>query len=244
MKWQDSCVSSEGTHHVLGNKPLYLKRFDEVLKFHTPGLAPVCLHGKAWHILFDGSDAYCHRFLRTFGFYEGLAAVVGKDGWHHVQIDGSDTYPERYAWCGNFQNGRSVVREVTGAYYHINVEGEPAYAKRWRYAGDFRDSVGVVQSDDGLSSHIGLDGALVHDQWFVDLDIFHKGFARARDEQGWCHVNKEGQSVYSHRFASVESFYNGQARVERIDGGLEIIDEAGQSIVELRPARRSEVMAP
>lgn len=38
----------------------------------------------------------------------------------------------------------------------------------------------------------------------------------------------------------VEPFYNGQARVERFDGGLEIIDETGMTVQELRPARTSE----
>ena len=38
----------------------------------------------------------------------------------------------------------------------------------------------------------------------------------------------------------VEPFYNSQARVERFDGGLEIINETGMTVRELRPARTSE----
>ena len=243
MTWQNTSVCADGTHHVQNDKPLYLQRYDEVLKFHAPGLAPVCLDGKAWHIMPDGSDAYSHRFHRVFGFYEGQATVVGKDGWRHIKLDGSDAYPERYVWCGNFQDGRSVVRETTGEYFHITLDGKPVYSERWRYAGDFRDALGVVQSNDGLSTHIDHDGKLIHGQWFFDLDVFHKGFARAQDEQGWCHINKQGKPAYSRRYASVEPFYNGQARVERFDGALEIIDESGQSMVELRPARQSEFVA-
>lgn len=236
-------MCAEGTHHVLNDKPLYSQRFDEVLKFHAPGLAPVFLHGRAWHIRPDGSAAYSNRFLRAFGFYEGQAAVVSEDGWYHIKPDGSDTYPERYAWCGNFQDGRSVVRENAGQYFHITPDGKPVYSTRWQYAGDYRDGVGVVQSNDGLSTHIDYDGGVIHGQWFVDLDVFHKGFARAQDEQGWCHVDKWGKPVYSRRYASVEPFYNGQARVERFDGALEIIDESGHFVAELRPARRSEFAA-
>ena len=41
----------------------------------------------------------------------------------------------------------------------------------------------------------------------------------------------------------MEPFYNGQARVERFDGGLEVIDETGVRVVELRPALSSEFAA-
>jgi hypothetical protein len=83
-------------------------------------------------------------------------------------------------------------------------------------------------------------GRLVHDCWFLDLDVFHKRFARARDEDGWFHIDVRGTPAYRRRFASVEPFYNGQARVERFDGGLEVISEAGETLVELRPALRNE----
>ncbi|RME28502.1 MAG: methyltransferase, partial [Deltaproteobacteria bacterium] len=240
MTWQDTAVAPSGTHHLRGGVPLYVERFDEVLKFHPPGLAPVRRGEHAWHIRVDGSPAYSRRFLRTFGFYEGFAAVVSPDGWHHIRTDGTDLYRARYAWCGNFQGGRCPVREPDGAYLHISSEGEPAYGARWRYAGDYRDGIAVVQAVDGRSSHIDLSGELVHGVWFLDLDVFHKGFARARDGDGWTHVDGRGRPVYGRRFASVEPFYNGQARVERFDGGLEVIDVTGRQIAELRPGLRSE----
>ena len=240
MTWRDTSPARTGTHHVRGAAPLYVERFDEVLKFHDPGLAPVRRGEEAWHIRVDGSPAYSRRFLRTFGFYEGLAAVVSPDGWHHIRADGTDLYRARYAWCGNFQGGRCTVRERGGAYLHITSEGEPAYEARWRYAGDYRDGVAVVQAEDGRSSHIDLSGKLVHGVWFLDLDVFHKGFARARDDDGWTHVDTSGRPAYGRRFAAVEPFYNGQARVERFDGGLEVIDVTGRRIVELRPALKSE----
>lgn len=240
MNWRASRVAPDGTHHVLGSEPLYTERFDEVLKFHEPGLAPVRRLGKAWHIRPDGSEAYRRRFGRTFGFYEGLAAVATQDGWHHIRPDGEDLYAARYAWCGNFQNGLCTVRDHAGTYFHIAADGAPAYDSRWRYAGDFRDGIAVVQSDDGRSTHIDAGGQPIHGQCFLDLDVFHKGFARARDEDGWTHVDQSGRPAYSRRFAAVEPFYNGQARVERFDGGLEVIDESGRPLIELRPALRSE----
>ena len=243
MTWRDLTVAPAATHHLAAGAPAYAERFDEVLKFHAPGLAPVLRAGAAWHIHPDGRAAYAQRFRRTFGFYEGRAAVIDDNGWHHVLASGEDAYPQRYDFCGNFQDERCTVREHDGAYLHIALTGKPAYAQRWRYAGDFRDGIAVVQAADGLSTHIDCDGGLVHGRWFLDLDVFHKGFARARDESGWMHIDREGQPRYTRRFAAAEPFYNGQARVERCDGGLEVIDESGAAVVELRPALRSEFAA-
>jgi hypothetical protein len=243
MIWQNFIIAPTGTHHLNAGKPAYNERFDEVLAFHSPGLAPVRVNENAWHIHPDGSPAYSNRFLRTFGFYQRLAAVTSEAGWHHITPQGEEAYSARFAWCGNFQCGLSTVREEDGSYFHITPEGIPAYAERWRYAGDFRDGIGVVQGENGHSTHIDLTGQFVHDSWFFDLDNYHKGFARARDEAGWMHIDTSGHAVYTRRFASVEPFYNGQARVERFDGGLEIIDESGVCLVELRPALHSEFSA-
>lgn len=243
MTWQELTVAPGGTHHLAAGAPAYSERFDEVLKFHAPGLAPVHQAGAAWHIRPDGSAAYARRFQRAFGFYEGLAAVIGPEGWHHIRASGEDAYLQRYAFCGNFQSARCTVRDQGGSYLHITPTGEPAYAERWRYSGDFRDGSAVVQADNGRSTHIDLDGRRLHGRWFFDLDVFHKGFARARDEAGWMHVDVSGDPRYSRRFAAVEPFYNGQARVERLDGGLEVIDESGATVLSLRPALRSEFAA-
>lgn len=242
--WMSLKPSSCGTYHLdQHDSPAYAARFDEVLAFHPPGLAPVRRGEDAWHIHPDGNAAYARRFLRTFGFYDGLAAVVADEGWHHINPQGEDAYPQRYAWCGNFQGGRCSVRRDDGAYAHIKADGAPAYAERWRYVGDFRDGIAVVQADSGRSTHIDPRGQSIHGRWFLDLDVFHKGFARARDDGGWLHVDKSGQPTYQRRFAAVEPFYNGQARVERHDGGLEVIDEQGVTLRELRPALRSEFAA-
>lgn len=244
MSWTLLEVVPDRSHHTAPNgAPAYSERFDEVLKFHAPGLAAVTRGGMAWHIRPDGSAAYERRFTRAFGFYEDLAAVVGSNGWHHITPEGRDAYAERYAWCGNFQSGRCTIRASNGDYLHIAANGRPVYSERWRYAGDYRDGIAVVQAGDGRSTHVDLGGRVLHGRWFVDLDVFHKGFARARDEDGWMHVDMSGSSVYPRRFAVVEPFYNGQARVERFDGALEVIDESGTTVVELRPSTRSEFAA-
>lgn len=243
MSWRQATVSECRTHHRLHGMPLYGERFDEVLKFHEPGLAPVRRGAQAWHIGPDGSEAYARRFLQTFGFYEGAAAVVSPQGWHHIGPSGQDLYDARYGWCGNYQGGRCSVRDVDGSYFHLDERGHPAYAARWCYAGDYRDGIAVVQGADGRSTHVNREGALVHDRWFLDLDVFHKGFARAREPRGWTHVGLDGRPAYARRFAMVEPFYNGQARVETEAGALEVIDPSGATLVTLRPATRDEFHA-
>ena len=99
MNWADLIVSPCGTHHLLSNAPAYSERFEEVLKFHSTGLASVRFGGLAWHIQPDGTPAYVQRFNRTFGFYEGLAAVVAEEGAFHITHRGEAVYSDRYEWC-------------------------------------------------------------------------------------------------------------------------------------------------
>ena len=108
------------------------------------------------------------------------------------------------------------------------------YKKSYRYAGDFRDGWAVVQRNDGLHTHINTEGNEIHGMWFLDLDVFHKGFARACDSGGCHHIDIEGYPLYSRRFRQVEPFYNGQSRVEGLDGSLLVIDESGETLLTLR----------
>jgi hypothetical protein len=127
-----------------------------------------------------------------------------------------------------------VVCDLEGSYYHIDLSGEPLYSSKWSYCGDFREGSAVVQHRKGLSSHIDFSGQLIHGQWFIDLDVFHKGYARARDEDGWHHITKAGHALYEARYANLEPFYNGCARVETWDGALHIVDEQGATLRILR----------
>ncbi len=237
--WQEYRIAEDASHHVHQGRPAYATRFRSVEKFHEPGLAPVIDDSGAYHVTPDGQSAYDSRHVRTFGFYEGRAAVQAEDGWFHVLPDGRPLYAERYAWCGNFQEGRCPVRLPDGHYFHITADGDPAYPEHYRYAGDFKDGYAVVQREDGKHTHVRADGEPLHSRWFDDLDVFHKRHARARDAGGWHHVDMTGEPLYAVRFASVEPFYNGQARVETFEGALLVIDEKGLILLELRPPTQS-----
>ena len=240
-QWRKYAISGDSTHHLLNGEPAYAARFHEALKFHEPGLAPVIDDSGAFHITPDGLPAYGSRYVRTFGFYDGRAAVQSEQGWFHILPDGDPLYEGRFAWCGNFQEGRCPVRQDDGLYFHIDPDGSPLYGERYSYAGDFRDGIAVVQRCDGMHTHIDTTGVQVHGRWFTDLDVFHKGFARACDPDGWHHVNMCGEPLYSRRFKHVEPFYNGQARVEEFSGALSVIDESGRTLLELRKPVQSEM---
>lgn len=236
--WREFTIAPEGTHHLYQGNPVYAARFISVLAFHAPGLAPVQDATGAYHINPNGEPVYDQRYQRTFGFYQGKASVKSQSGWFHIGITGDRLYHHSFAWCGNFQEHRCVVRDFNGQHFHIKDDGTPAYAERYAYVGDFRDGFAVVQRPDGLHTHINSTGKLVHKRWFLDLDVFHKGYARSRDERGWFHINCQGIAAYNRRFAAVEPFYNGQSRVEDFDGSLWLIDETGESITQLRSPRK------
>ncbi len=238
-RWRKYTIASDASHHLCDGTPAYEARFFEVLKFHAPGLSPVLDASGAYHIDPDGCPAYIERHIRAFGFYEGRAAVRSKSGWLHILPDGSPLYAERYAWCGNFQDGLCAARNREGGYFHIDQRGTPAYDTCYAYVGDFRDGCSVVQYADGMHTHIDTLGKPIHGRQFLDLDVFHKGFARARDEGGWHHVDMLGKPLYGARFQNVEPFYNGQARVEGFDGSLSVISESGDTLLEIRKPIRS-----
>ena len=238
IDWKNTTIAADGSHHLYCETPFYKDRFDSVMKYHEPGLAPVYACNESWHIDVFGEPAYSSRYRKVFGFYGGLAAFEDQNGWAHLMPDGTAAYDVRYDWCGNFQGGLCTVRLAQGLYRHIYKDGKPAYENLWKYAGDFKDGIAVVQREDGLSSHIDAEGRLLHAKWFRDLDVFHKGYARAKDQEGWVHIDVEGDPAYSHRYQMIEPFYNGQARAERHDGGIEIIDVKGDRLVEVRPANQ------
>ena len=236
VDWQRTSIAAERTHHLLDGCPLYQQRFTAVMKYHAPGLAPVRDESGSFHIGVDGSPLYERRYRRTFGYYDGLAGVVSDAGWFHIDTDGQPLYPARYRWVGNFQSGLCTIRLPDGRYRHVDRDGNEAYAETYRYAGDFRNGAAVVQNDEGLHTHIDREGGQIHGRWFEDLGVFHKAIAPARDEVGWHHIDRDAGALYQRRFAEVEPFYNGQARVRRFDGGLEVIDESGERVLELRGA--------
>lgn len=214
-------------------KVLFDRQFTQVLKFHKEGLAAVADEAGWFHLKLNGEALYERRYTRTFGYYHGRAAVNEAGMWFHIDTDGQPVYQKRYAWCGNFQEEFCTVRKTDGLYCHIDREGEKIYGAYYQYAGDFKDGVACVHLINGTWQHIDSQGKLIHTMKYLDLGVFHKSFATARDAFGWMHIDRNGQPIYDARFHSVEPFYNGQALVETPAGKKMVINEQGVVVVNL-----------
>jgi hypothetical protein len=220
-------VSEDRTHHVDDREnPVYHMAFDEVLSFHSPGLAPAS-DGASWfHINPDGANAYPERFELAYGFYWGLAAVRNASGWYHILPNGKPAYPDRWEWCGNFQEERCVVQKRDGRFHHIDREGAMRTGP-WAYAGDFREGGAAVRLSSGLCRHISPNGSFLHHGEYLDLGAYHKGFALARDPLGWFHLDRKGVACYPRRYQQLEPFYNGLAYARKDDGTRVRVDSSG-----------------
>ena len=87
MNYKQITLSEDGTHFLINNKKVFGKTFKETLKFHEPGLAPVCDETGWYHIDTKGNAVYKQRYKRTFGYYFDLAAVIDENNnWCHISI--------------------------------------------------------------------------------------------------------------------------------------------------------------
>lgn len=230
MNWQEIKVSADNTHFLYNGKQVFYRQFIEVLKFHSPGLAPVKDKSGSYHIDHSGNQLYADRFARTFGFYCNRAAVVQADKWFHLTDKGERAYSNSFSWTGNFQENICSVRDGSN-YFHIDLDGNRIYADNFIYCGDFKDGYACVKTANGLYRHIDVKGKFLNDKAYLDLGIFHKNIATAMDKDGWFHIDKDGNEIYRHRFLAVEPFYNGFALVTQFDKNKIIIDEQGQKII-------------
>ena len=122
------------------------------------------------------------------------------------------------------------ARTATGATCTSTATGRAAYAARWRYAGDFREGSRWCSATTGSHTHVDPCGSPVHRRWFLDLDVFHKGFARARDEAGWIARRPRGRP--STRGASRWSSRSTTARraCEDLGGRRVVIAPSGEVV--------------
>jgi hypothetical protein len=229
MNWKDIKVASDNTHFLFDGKNIFGRQFIEVLKFHSPGLAPVRDKSGSYHIDSLGTQLYAERFTRTFGFYCNRAAVLQNDQWFHITETGKQAYTDSFEWTGNFQENLCAVRNSYNKYFHIDLNGNRIYKDSFIYCGDFKDGIACVKTSNGFFRHIDTTGKFLNNKEFSDLGIFHKNFATAKDNDGWYHIDKRGNEIYQQRFLAVEPFYNGFALVTQFDNNKIIIDENGKT---------------
>jgi hypothetical protein len=233
MNWKDIKTSQDSTYFLYKEKPLFKKKFVEVLKFHAPGLAPVKDETGAYHIDSNGNPLYPEIYSRTFGFYCNRAAVIQENNWFHINEKGQQVYPQNYAWIGNYQENICIVRDFENHYFHIDLQGNRLYAENYLYAGDYKDGIACVKQQSELFKHIDINGKSINSKEFWDLGVFHKNFATAKDKNGWFHIDKSGNENYKERYLAVEPFYNGFALVETFENEKIIINENGEKVLEV-----------
>ena len=231
MNWQDIKVSIDNTHFLFEGNSIFDKYFIEVLKFHTPGLAPVKDETGAYHIDINGNSLYKERFSRTFGYYCNQAAVVLGLDWFHLTESGKRAYSHHFAWTGNFQENCCTVRDKENRYYHIDLNGDKIYKDTYLYCGDFKDGYACVKIEEDICKHIDVQGNFLNEKSFLDLGVFHKSYATAKDTTGWYHIDMKGNALYNQRYLAIEPFYNGYALVTEFDDKKIIIDEKGDKII-------------
>ncbi len=233
MNWKDIKTSEDNTHFVYQDKPIFNKTFIEVLKFHSPGIAPVSDETGAYHIDTNGTELYTQRYSRTFGFYCNRASVIEDNRWFHINEKGERVYVASYLWTGNYQENICTVRDKNNHYFHIDLEGNCIYRNKYLYAGDYKDGVACVKLKEEGYKHIDRQGNFINDKVFLDLGVFHKSFATAKDLKGWFHIDRQGNELYTERYLMIEPFYNGFAVVETFNNQKLIIDENGSKIIEM-----------
>ena len=233
--WQQSQVSKDGRYHEISEGPLYVYRFQEVLSFHSPGLAPAKQNNRWFHIKPDGTPMYSKSFDHAFGFYENRASVEEARDWFHILTNGEQAYKRRFAWCGNFQEGLCVVRDKNGFFCHIKLNGEDAYPEKYLYCGDFKEGNAAVRKKDGRWIHIQTNGRQLNNQSYKELGAFHKGYATAKDQFGRFHVDKLGKALYNQRYQLVEPFYNELALCVKMNGKTIRINTKGEEIEQISP---------
>ena len=116
-------------------------------------------------------------------------------------------------------------------YYHIDLLGNESYVERYTYVGDYKDGIACVRLYNGHFVHIDLEGNYINNKQFIDLGVFHKNFATARDLEGWFHINKKGEALYNERYLLIEPFYNGFAIVTTFEYKKKIINEKGELVL-------------
>lgn len=231
MNWQDINVSADNTHFLFDGEPIFGKTFIEVLKFHSPGLAPVKDKSGSYHIDSNGNELYHTRYSRTFGFYCNRASIIENNRWFHINEKGTRVYNTAFLWAGNYQENLCTVRDENNKYFHIDLNGNRIYNNKYIYSGDYKDGIACVKLENGLFRHINNKGNFINDKSFIDLGVFHKNFATAKDKNGWFHINKDGHAIYKERYLTVEPFYNGFSLVTTFENNKIIIDEKGQKIL-------------
>ena len=225
MDWKEIMLNKNQTGYSFNGQPLFNKQFMTALNFHKEGIAAVADDSGAYHIDIYGKPIYEKRYNRTFGYYFEKASVLDNGNAYHIDVNGKRLYNQNFLWTGNYQQDICIVKDSEHNYFHIDATGKRLYPENYLYAGDFRENIACVQLQNKLFTHIYKDGSEVHNKYFEDLNIYHKGYACAKDASGWFHIDLKGKPSYKDRYLLIEPFYNGAALATDLQGNKIVIQD-------------------
>lgn len=172
-----------------------------------------------------GSSTFQPRWSWCGNFQHGRCPVrlAGSGHYTHIDASGMPRTGGPYAYAGDFREGFAVVQLLEdGLCRHVDREGRLLQCEA--FGGPSYISIGSGKAGAQTSNRAAQQLSLSRLPGFLDLDVFHKGFARARDKGGWFFLRRDGSDACrGQRFAEIEPFYNGQALVRTLEGQRRII---------------------
>jgi hypothetical protein len=232
VTFKDSWLFWSSDHGIIDNKGGFVVNpyvsiifnFQEdfaVANFGIPGQPTVGVFNKNGDIVIPAKYEY------SYGFREGVAATLSKDGWGFLDKDGSWVFEKRFDALGNFSEGLAVFGDCEGKlqkpyevkqpnckFGYLNKEGNTAIPAQFNFVSSFKESRAIVSFN-----YTSKDRNL----FFVPNEKFSFGF-----------INEKGKLVIDPVFAEVSSFHSGIAAAAKINDNKKktwgYIDKSGNEL--------------
>ncbi|CAM3904125.1 WG repeat-containing protein [Cohnella lubricantis] len=230
--------------------------YDTVFNFRE-GLAAVERDGKWGYINREGKEVIKPQYdeirdddgygynAGTAGFYEGLSAVSKGGKWGFINKSGQVVVPLKYDWVNNFNEGLAVVSR-NGKWGYINKFGTEVIKVIYDDAINFSEGVASVLRPNPAGNgynwlFIDKNGTVIKDfknkyeivyppEEGVAVASYYAGSPDTR----YALLDRNGTLIVDlgNKYAEVDGFSEGLAWAEKPDGGVVLIDQAGQEVVE------------
>lgn len=180
-----------------------------------------------WFGFYDGVVIF-RKNGALYAWYDGRVVKIPED-LHSVKVKLTGYRNNDLEWTSAEHEGIRTFRDTKGKYGFLMDKGYPISCERFDYAGDMKYSLAVVGVEGKGFTYLTDLGQYPIDRWFIECTPFHKGFATARDEKGWYHMDQSGKPVYGQRYAYAEPFYNEVALCRDLDGNWCLVRQDGSS---------------
>jgi WG containing repeat len=186
-------------------------------------------------------------------FAEGLARVMGKQGWGFIDRAGKFVIPPKFQIVdSSFAEGlaAAVYAGDTPRAVYLGHSGQEAFEiplwkqrtarqqaiedYRWHLNIPFSEGLAPVKSFNKIG-FINKTGKVVIEPLFRDVQSFSEGLAGVKiigsdGNYVWGFIDRSGNFVIEAQFIQVAPFAGGLARVESVDGKKCLIDHTGKIV--------------